>query len=986
MHAPKLAALYSNAYDRNNVHEYALHDALLLHDRGQPKRSSRNFASHARFFSKSERVRRCDTRCVLLNARSIKNKLDEFQAEIVLGENSPCVIGVTETWLDGNVANNIFQCRNQYDIFRKDRNLNGGGVALFSRKNLKATEIHSENFNDLELVAIQARFKKEVVIFVCFYRSSVQQTEILPKLSLAVEYLISKGKPLVLMGDFNLPGISWGDFPNAITLHKQDEFLEMFSSNGLFQTVNLNTRSDAVLDLVFVNEPALVYNVNVSSPMSATCDHNVVNFDLGLRTLQDFQEPIKLRLWSKADVVGIGLSLERMNWPLFFRTCRTVDEIWICFRIFCFDLFEKFVPTVFRTRNRRFRYPKNVNRLIRKKHTAFKNRLRSPVDMAEYKRLSVLCSSAIKQFHHDREREIIDSGRSSVFKFIRSKLSSKPRLNCLERDGQQFTSNKDIARLLCEQYESVFIDDDGTLPSLGNRCETDIPPLFISRFDVVTAINSLKSDSSPGIDKITPWFYKSFPSQLAIPLQIIYNESLLTGEVPKEWRTSLISPIYKGGSKKRTDPASYRPVSLTCIACRIMERIVKKHLHTHLDLYSLISPHQHGFQNKRSTESQLLECKNQWTKSIDSNECVDVIYLDIAKAFDTVSHTKLIAKLKRYGIRGQILTWIKAFLSNRFQAVRVEGSVSDFVPVRSGVPQGSVLGPLLFLLYINDLPEVCRYAILKLFADDSKLYFRCKNFDDYQKLIHDLMEIFKWLSDNQLSVAVEKCVVLHLGTNNPRREYEILGSKLPSVDHIRDVGVEVDQAQKFSDHCQNIAKKANIVSNLFFLTFRSRDKDFMLKFFTSYIRPLLETATTVWNPFLMKDINIIEKVQRRFTKRMPGMFAKTYEHRRAALNLMTLEHRRLRNDVLMVYKLLHGLVDLDFHEFFELNSGRQLRGHSQKLIVSKFHKNCRKYDFSNRCVNVWNSLNQELISSSTLECFKRKLSIFNLSPFLRYHA
>ena len=144
-----------------------------------------------------------------------------------------------------------------------------------------------------------------------------------------------------------------------------------------------------------------------------------------------------------------------------------------------------------------------------------------------------------------------------------------------------------------------------------NRCDTDISALMITRSDIVEAISSLKTDSSPGVDKITPWFYKSFPSQLATPLQMIYNRSLSSGEVPKEWLKSIVSPIYKGGNKKQTDPASYRPVSLTCIACRIMEKIVKKHIYSHLDLHALISPHQHGFRSKRSTESQLLELRVQ---------------------------------------------------------------------------------------------------------------------------------------------------------------------------------------------------------------------------------------------------------------------------------------------------------------------------------------------------------------------------------------
>ena len=364
---------------------------------------------------KSGRVKRCETKCVLLNARSLKNKLDDFQAEIIFGENFPVVIGITETWLDSSIPNCIFQCKNQYDVFRKDRNANGGGVAILSMKSLKAVEIVSDYFQDIEMIAIRTKFKKETVIFACFYRSSVQDYEILPKLTHAVEYLASIGKPLVLFGDFNLPGIKWGDHPIADVTHKQDEFLEMFLNNGLAQKVSNNTRFDAILDLIFVNEPPLVENIQVSSPFSATCDHNVVLFDLGLRVLNEDTEPITLKLWSKADVVGIGLGLERINWPLFFRDCRTVDDMWVKFRILCFDLFKLYVPQVTRSKKRKFTYPYNVKRLMRLKKAAFKDRLTSPDKMAEYKRLAALCSSAIKQFHKNRE---LKGSMQPIFKLI----------------------------------------------------------------------------------------------------------------------------------------------------------------------------------------------------------------------------------------------------------------------------------------------------------------------------------------------------------------------------------------------------------------------------------------------------------------------------------------------------------------------------------------------------------------------------------------
>ena len=444
-----------------------------------------------------------------------------------------------------------------------------------------------------------------------------------------------------------------------------------------------------------------------------------------------------------------------------------------------------------------------------------------------------------------------------------------------------------------------------------------------------------------------------------------------------------MSPVYKGSNKKLSDPASYRPVSLTCIACRLFERLIKEQIMDHLASHDLISSHQHGFRTNRSTESQLLECVNDWTLSLDAKESIDVLYLDTAKAFDTVSHRKLLFKLTQYGIHGSILNWIRAFLSSRSQAVRVNGSLSSYTDVSSGVPQGSVLGPVLFLVYINDLVDICKYSSLKLFADDSKLYFKCTRDVDFQKLSDDAEAVFRWMEINQLKVALEKCSVLHLGGSNMQRPLVIENSLVPSVDTIRDIGVFMSHDLKFSVHSSYVAHKAFTISNLFFRVFRCRDRGFLNQFYKTYIRPLVESATSVWNPYLIKDIDLVEKVQRKFTKRFPGLFKLSYKERRDVLDLDTLELRRLHRDLTQCYNIIHGNVDLNYNDFFELNNNH-LRGHSQKLVVRRARLNCRKYSFSNRVVPTWNSLPQEVIDSSSVHVFKNKLRSVNFDQFLRY--
>jgi hypothetical protein len=203
-----------------------------------------------------------------------------------------------------------------------------------------------------------------------------------------------------------------------------------------------------------------------------------------------------------------------------------------------------------------------------------------------------------------------------------------------------------------------------------------------------------------------------------------------------------------------------------------MEHVVKEALYQHLKANNLISPSQHGFMKGRSTFTNLITCLNDWVGAIDEGDCVDVLYIDIAKAFDTVSHPKLISKLSRYGVAGKCLDWIKAFLSGRRQCVKVNGVTSSWNDVTSGVPQGSVLGPILFLVYINDLPDCVDSGKLTIFADDTKLYFRMKSSDNFDDMQSAIDRVYDWAKSCQLEIALSKCSILHLGSRNPGRVYQ----------------------------------------------------------------------------------------------------------------------------------------------------------------------------------------------------------------------
>ena len=288
---------------------------------------------------------------------------------------------------------------------------------------------------------------------------------------------------------------------------------------------------------------------------------------------------------------------------------------------------------------------------------------------------------------------------------------------------------------------------------------------------------------------------------------------------------------------------------------------------------------------------------------------VDEIFLDIAKAFDTVPHQRLLYKLSRYGIQGDLLTWIESFITGRKQVVRVKDKLSNAVNVTSGVPQGSVLGPLLFLLYIDDLTSYCEHSESKIFADDTKLYGKVCNVKDAEILQNDLDNIYEWSKEWNLKFNASKCNILHYGKKNERFLYHLNGNLIDHREEEKDLGVYVSEDMTFQKQLQSCVAKANKLLAMIKTTFTYLTKDVFLQLYKVYVRPVLEYGQEIWSPHLQKDIDILEKVQQRATKLIPELEELPYEDRLSQLKLYSLKARRQRGDMITMYKIHHGLID-----------------------------------------------------------------------------
>ena len=503
----------------------------------------------------------------------------------------------------------------------------------------------------------------------------------------------------------------------------------------------------------------------------------------------------------------------------------------------------------------------------------------------------------------------------------------------------------------------------------------------ITENDVANAFRSMNSDSSPGIDNIFPKFLKNISTYLVKPLTLIFRCSLLVGAVPIDWKTSIIVPIYKK-NKKPHACSSYRPINLTCCVSKLMERVIHQKLMFYLRENNLISDVQHGFLTKRSTVTNLLSCTFDWVSYFNERKAFDIVYIDYEKAFDKVSHPKMLYKLSKMGVGGCILKWLECFMTNRMQSVKVNDSFSSFETVDSGVAQGTLLGPLMFILFLNDVENIIDHenCSIILYADDSKTYGASGTINECEKMQQNLSRLAQWCENWQLSINMDKCEVLHVGKNNLNYQYEMNGLNITSKHYCRDLGVLVGDDLYYRTHYENIARIGHYNCKMLRNSFACRDIAFLVFLYKTYIMPKIEYACNVWSPYYKKDVDLIEDVQRKFTKLLPGMFDVSYNERLIKLDLLTLEERRIHADLILLYKIIHKLVDIPFDKYFTY-SPSTTRGHPYKLFVPFSRVNCHKYHFFNRIVNIWNCVPEDIVILTKLGEYKSKIVTFNVKRY-----
>ena len=501
---------------------------------------------------------------------------------------------------------------------------------------------------------------------------------------------------------------------------------------------------------------------------------------------------------------------------------------------------------------------------------------------------------------------------------------------------------------------------------------------------VCKLLKGLNVHKATGPDAVPTRFLHDFAVELAPIMTKLFQLSLDTGKIPDDWREASIVPVFKKGERQLA--SNYRPVSLTSVSCKLLEHIVHSQIMDHYDSRHLLADQQHGFRSRRSCESQLLITVDSLAKSLDYGEQVDVILLDFSKAFDKVPHQRLLHKLDFYGVRGNTWNWVKDFLSKRTQQVTLEGQSSTRADVISGVPQGTVMGPLLFLTFINDLPEYTKSDV-RLFADDCLLYRKVNSLADARQLQQDLSSLEYWEKQWQMEFHPQKCTVIHVTRKQRPIEHKYLlhGHTLEAVQSGKYLGVTLHNKLNWTEHICNIRAKSCKTLGFLRRNLQGCRPDVKSAAYSTMVRPTLEYAATVWDPYQQTHIQSLESVQRRaarfvkenFYERSPGCVTTMLRD----LQWESLETRRLKSRLVMMFKIKHDLIDVPATSYLTSGDART-RGSSYRQPTAS--RDVYKYSFFPRTIRDWNSLPEEVKGVTSIDGFKEQLAYNMAAPRYPY--
>ena len=574
-------------------------------------------------------------------------------------------------------------------------------------------------------------------------------------------------KQFILCGDFNCPGIDWSTLSietNAPDKEIHQHLIDISNKFSLTQIIREETREKNILDVTFVTNPSLVIN---SSIVPGISDHDITVSDFTIRPHYEKSKSRKIYRFNKADWTNLKndcLSLTEQVKAKYSNGC-DIKDIWAFFKSLLLQYTDKHVPSKTVSNNNRTPWLSNkLKRMLKRKARLYKQAKKTG-KFGNFRFAQKECRRAYRKAETDYVNTKILNGLENndtkpFWTYVKAKKRDNVGVAPIFEHGSLVVQSSAKAEAILRQFVSVFTPvTDDALPPVRNRCVNALESIIVTEEGVLKLLQNINVNKAIGPDKIPNQALKECAQELAPAVRCLFQLSLESGTLPDDWTNANVSPIFKKGDRHRAE--NYRPVSLTSVTSKLLEHIVCRAIMHHLEENDILTSKNHGFRSGFSCETQLVATMDELSSSYDQGKQVDIAILDFSKAFDTVPHKKLLHKLDNYGIRGPLHSWTESFLCDRHMKVMIDGETSQEAKVTSGVPQGTVLGPILFLCHINDLPEAVSSSV-RLFADDCLLYRIIESIQDHVKLQEDLKALENWALINGMSFNAKKCYILSI--------------------------------------------------------------------------------------------------------------------------------------------------------------------------------------------------------------------------------
>ena len=690
-------------------------------------------------------------RTVVVNINGIRGKI--ACVENLIEYARPDAIMISETKLRKEVSTSeVIPNAWGYTVYHKYRpNSDGGGVMLLVKDSYISQQISYPGEGEIIWVEVLLKNGRKLLLS-SVYRPPDGPTAQLDLFEQSLKDCMPMNDPnntVFIGGDFNCGDIDCENycvFQNSNRKSIHNSLLRILDDFHLSQIISCATRGDNLLDLFITNQPGIVKTCTVIPGYS---DHEMAVADCELNPVISKKKARPIQLFSKANWDELKLKASGFRDEFLSSRMCDIEQQWSRLKSFIHNILTS-IPSKLPSTKRHVPWiNRSIQRLCRKKQRLYRKPKRDHKNSSwsKYRSCKRNCTQQLRRARSGYISEVIGAAfeqqdTKPFWKFIKSCKNDSPGVAPLKSRGVLHSDSGTKAELLNAQFRSVFTKEDlASIPRLEGDNYPSMDNITVAVEGVEKLLRNIKAHKASGPDNIPCRLLKELASELAPCLTRIFQESLSSGQLPDDWKKARIAPAFKKGSTCLAE--NYRPISLTCVCCKLLEHIICSQIHKHLNKYDILTSLQHGFRSRHSCESQLITTIHDLMLRYDSKEQIDIAVLDFSKAFDTVPHERLLKKLMHYGIDGQTWSWIAAFLRNRTQCVVVDSETSSSTRVESGVPQGTVLGPLLFQLYINDLPDNVTSQV-RLFADDCLLYRSVGTIQDQLNLQHDLTSLHEW--------------------------------------------------------------------------------------------------------------------------------------------------------------------------------------------------------------------------------------------------